>query len=121
MRRLRQVLLIEADATGDQAVCPIVQECVGRLSCGPQDYGRTEHFHREGVDVRATIIGHAQQWDETDLDATKVRRFALKDEVKPTPPSELDHYALTVIKASRIPIERPDVFAHLERALGFRP
>lgn len=78
MRRLRQVLLVEADATGDQAISPIVVRCIGALSCGDQAYGRQERIQEPGIDVRVTVIGHAQQWEgfgPTEVDATKVQHF----------------------------------------------
>lgn len=36
-------------------------------------------------------------------------------------PQLLDHEALSAVKATRIPIERPDVFARIATALGFGP
>lgn len=73
-RRLRQVLLIEADADGDEVLCTHVQDCIARLSDGSQDYGRTETYNGQGVNVKVTIIGHAQQWGKDDVSSTKVLR-----------------------------------------------
>lgn len=82
MRRLRQVLLVEANATGDQVVSTRIEECVGRLSCGEQHFGRYEAIDQDGVDVKVTLIGHAQQYtfpDFKERDAPKVGNFALRD------------------------------------------
>lgn len=93
MRRLRQVLLVEANATHDQVVCTVIEECVRRLSCGDQHFGRYEAIKEGGVDVKVTIIGHAQSWEDADLDAPKVSSFA----VQPAPKhrSEADDIAVT--------------------------
>jgi hypothetical protein len=65
MRKLQQVLLVQATADGDEAVTPLIAECVKRMGCGPQAVGRSINAGKEGVTVTVTLIGHAQTYDGT--------------------------------------------------------
>lgn len=72
MRRLQQVLLVQASAEGDELICLLTKECVERLTSGPQIVGRSVSAGKEGVEVTVTLIGHAQMYDN-EADAVQIK------------------------------------------------
>lgn len=134
MRKLRQVLLVEADASGDQLVCTKIERAVAQLSCGAQSFGRYEVVEDDGVRVKVTIIGHAQEIDGyggygAERDAPRVSGYVSAVPMGLPPPGGLsdretkaiDFELLYAIKATRLPIERPDLFERFQRLLGVEP